>query len=102
MTPAVLDDWINVTTGRSQSGFRVSKPQKQDEAYAALTYPGENELSYSEVTPGMELLRHPVVEQLAMTGSRLAIPEQGHQKSTNDLPWPDSRAVSEGLPRQTL
>ena len=36
-----------------------------------------------------------------MTGTRLAIPEQDHQKSTNNLPWHDSRAVSKELPRRT-
>ena len=42
------------------------------------------------VTHGKELLRHPVVEQLAMIASRLATPAQGHQKSTNELRWHDS------------
>ena len=55
VTP-VLENWINV-----------------DEADASHTHPSKNELSYSAVTPGMELLKHPVVEQLAMTGIRLAI-----------------------------
>ena len=44
---------------------------------------------------------HPVVEQLAMIGIRLAILEQDHQKSTNKLRWHDSRAVSEELPGRT-
>ena len=42
-------------------------------------------------------MRHPVVEQLAATGTRPATPEQGHQKSTDDHRWRDSRAVSEEL-----
>ena len=40
-----------------------------------------------------------MVEHLAMIGTRLAIPEQEHQKSTNILHWHDSRAVTDELPR---
>ena len=36
-----------------------------------------------------------------MTATRLSIPEQDHQRSTQNLRWHDSRAVSEELPRQT-
>ena len=67
VTPAVLENWINVTTNR------VSVSTKQDEAYAAHSHPGKNKLSYSAVTQGKELGRRPAVEQLAMTGTRLAI-----------------------------
>ena len=67
------------------TGFTCQQPQKQDEAYAARTYACKNELSYSEVTPGKELFRHPAVEQLAKTGRRSAILEQDHQKSSNNL-----------------
>ena len=82
VSSAVLEDWVNVT-----------------EAYAAYTHPYKNELSYPAVTQkSKELLRHPVVEQLVMIGTRLAIPEQGHQKSTINLRWHHSRAVSEELP----
>ena len=42
------------------------------------------------MTQGKELLRHPVVEKLAMIGIRSAIPEQDRRKSTKNL-----RAVSE-------
>ena len=73
VTLAVVEDWINIATGRSQPGFPCQQPQKQDEAYAAYTYPGKNELSCSAVTQGKEILRHPVVEQLAMTGTRSGI-----------------------------
>ena len=38
-----------------------------------------------------------MVEQLVMIGTRLAILEQEHLKSTNNLRWHDSRAVSEEL-----
>ena len=86
---------------RNDSRFPCQQPQKQDETCAHYMYPCLNELSYSDVTPRKELFKHPVVEQLAMTGTRLAIPEQGHQKSTNNLQWRDSRPVSEELPRQT-
>ena len=81
--------------------FPHQQPQKQDEAHAAYTHPCKNELSCSAVTQGKKLLRHPVVEQLAMIETRLAITEQDHRKSTNDLRWHDPRAVSEELPRQT-
>ena len=64
-------------------------------------HPNKNELSCSEVTQGDELLRHPVVNQLAMTGTLLAIPKQDHQKSLNNIQWHDSRAVSEELLRRT-
>ena len=43
--PAVLESWINVTAGRPQPGFPNQQPQKQDEAYAAYTYPSMDELS---------------------------------------------------------
>ena len=66
------------------TGFPCQRPLKQYEACAAFTHPRKNELSYSAVTQGKKLLRHPVVEQLVMIGSRLAIPEQDPQKSTNN------------------
>ena len=93
---------LDQRVGRPVSvGFPCQQPQKQDEAHAACTHPSNNELSCSAMTQDKELLRHPVVEQLAMIGTRLAIPEQDHQASTNNLRWPDSRAISEELPRQT-
>ena len=52
------------------------------------------------MTQGKELLRHSVVEQLAMMGTRLAIPEQDRQKLLNNLRWNGSRAVFKELPRQ--
>ena len=39
-----------------------------------FTHPSENELSHGAVTQSKELLKHSVVEQLAMIGTRLAIP----------------------------
>ena len=59
------------------------------------------EPSHTAVSQGKKLLKHPVVEQLAMIGKWLTIQEQDHQKSTNNLRWHDSRAVSEELPRRT-
>ena len=83
------------------AGFPCQQPQKQDDAHAAFLQSNMNELSCSAVKQGKELLRHPVVEQHAMNGTRLTIREQDHQKSTNNLRWHDSRAVSEELLRQT-
>ena len=51
-TPAVLEDWINVTTIQSQMGLPCQQPLKQDEAYAAKTCSGENELSCPAMTQG--------------------------------------------------
>ena len=48
----------------------------------------------SAMTQDQEPQRRPVVEQLPMTGTRLAILEQDHQKSTNNLQSTTSRAVS--------
>ena len=70
LSPAVLENCINISTDRSQPGFPCRQPRKQDEAYAAYTNPDENELSHSAVTQGKELVRHPVVEQLATIGKR--------------------------------
>ena len=75
VTPAVLEDIDHVPTG-----FPISKPQRQDEAYAALSHPERNELRCSTVTHGKELLRHPVVGQLAMIGTWLAIREAGSEQ----------------------
>ena len=83
------------------TGFPNQQRQRQDEAYASCTHPSENKLCYSAVTRGKLLLRHPVVEQLARIGTRQAIPQQGHQKSTNNLRRHDSRAIFEELPRRT-
>ena len=74
--------------------FPSQQPQKQDEAHAAKTYPCKNELICSAVTQGEELLMQPVVEQLAMTGSRSG-------KSTNNLQWHGSRTVCREPPRRT-
>ena len=60
--------------GLVPTGFQCQQPQKQHEEYAAYTHPSMNDLSYSAVTQSKKLLRHPVVEQLAMIGTRLAIP----------------------------
>ena len=97
-TPTVLENWINTSTGQSRSGLHVSDL----EAYAAFTHPSKNELSFPAVTQRKvrSFLRHPVVEQLAKTATWFAIPEH-HQKSTHDLRWHDSRAVSKELPRRT-
>ena len=83
---AVLKNWINVTTGRSPTEFPCQQPQKQDEAYAAYMHPNKNELSCSAMTQGKERSKHPAVEQLAMIGTRLAIPEQDHRKSAGPAP----------------
>ena len=70
VTPALLGkvdprvDWL------VPNGSLCQQPQNQDESQAAEQHPGKNELSDSEVTLGKELLRHLVVEQLAMTGTR--------------------------------
>ena len=64
-----------------------------------LNEPGGTSLFFSEVKQGKELLRHPVAEQLVVSGTRLEISE--HQKSTNNPQWHDSRAVYEELPRRT-
>ena len=62
-------------------------------ATSETRYPGKNELSCSATTHGWELSRHLVVDQFAVTGARLAILEQGHQKTTYNLRCHDSRAV---------
>ena len=101
VTPAVLEDWVYINDRPVQTGFPCQQPQERDEAYAADTHPSQNELSYSAVTRGKGLWEHPVVGQLTMIGTRLAFPQQDHQKSTNDLRWHPSRAVFDELPRQT-
>ena len=74
VSPTVLENWINAT--------QVS-------------------LSATSETGRSMRFKHPVVEQLAMTGTRSMILDQDHQKSTNNLQWHGSRAVYGELPRQT-
>ena len=46
VAPAVLEDWINVTTRHLVPAELPSQqPQKQDDAYATYTHPDKNELS---------------------------------------------------------
>ena len=58
------------------TGIPCQQPQKQDEAYAADTHPGK-ELSYSAVTRGYELSRHPVVEQTRNVWNTVSDPGAG-------------------------
>ena len=59
------------------TGFPCQQPQKQDEAHAADTHPGKKELSYSAVTRGYELSRHPVVEQTRNVWNTVSDPGAG-------------------------
>ena len=52
------------------------RPQKQDFAYAAYTYPDMYDLIRSAVTQSKGLLRHRAGDQLAMTGTRRIIRSQ--------------------------
>ena len=70
VTPVVLGRLVQRNGRPVPTGFPCQQPQRHDEAHAACTHPNKNEPSYSAVTQGNELLRHPVVEQLAMVGIR--------------------------------
>ena len=85
------------TTGQSQPAFDVSNLRNRTKHTLLIRILP----SSSEMTPSMELLKHPVVKQLAMIGTQKAVLEQDHRKSANELRWHDSRAVSKELPRQT-
>ena len=49
VSPAVLENWINVETGPGPTRT-CQQPQKQDAALAAYTHPGKYELRCSAMT----------------------------------------------------
>ena len=63
--PAVVENWINSTDGRPQTGLNVSNLRNTTKHTLVKRIQVKNELSFPAVTQGKELLRYPVVEQLA-------------------------------------
>ena len=41
VAPAVLENWINSTDGRPQTGFNVTNLRNRNEAYAGYTHPSK-------------------------------------------------------------